>query len=65
MVEDKVLWSHKVILCAQTSYFSALFHSGMKEASQKKIILSEDIEYDIYNALLTFLYTDKVRKPFL
>jgi len=55
--------AHKVIICARAEYFSALFHSGMREASQKLITIREEIEHNVYVALMSYLYTDKVLSP--
>lgn len=59
-VSGQRLWAHKAILCVRAPYFAALFHSGMREASQRTIVVRSEVESPIYAALLTYLYSDKV-----
>ena len=49
---------HKVILAAMSSYFQVMFTSGMKEESEKEIVI-KGIEPDIFSVVLNYIYTGK------
>ena len=55
-VEDKTFNCHKAILVAASSYFGAMFSSGMREATSGEIKLY-DMEPNIMENILEFIYT--------
>jgi speckle-type POZ protein len=52
--------AHKLILSARSKYFAAMFKHPMKEQSTNQIKM-EDIDPDVFQALLRFIYTGRVR----
>lgn len=47
--------AHKVVLAARSSYFRALFRSGMRETNDTKIDL-HDISLPAFNILMKYIY---------
>ena len=56
---DRSILAHRVVLSAFSSYFRAMFNSGMKEKDMSKIVLT-NINGDALAALVDFAYTSKV-----
>ncbi|XP_045191617.2 kelch-like protein 24 [Mercenaria mercenaria] len=56
IVDGKVFPCHKVILCAMSSYFEAMFNHDMIE-TRGGIVTLYDIEPEIFDRLLRFMYT--------
>ncbi|XP_035216425.1 speckle-type POZ protein B-like [Stegodyphus dumicola] len=54
--------AHKFILCARSSVFSRMFHSEMSESTSSSVVIS-DVEPDIMDELLLFMYSGKLEKP--
>lgn len=59
-VQGQEIKAHKTILSARSPVFSAMFNSNMKEKGLERVDLPE-ISPDIFNALLRFIYTDRVQ----
>ena len=55
-VKDKTFDCHKTILVAASSYFEAMFSSGMREATSGEIKF-HDMEPNIMENILAFIYT--------
>jgi hypothetical protein len=55
---DLQIKAHKTILCARSTVFKAMLTSNLSEATSKTIKI-EDFEYDVVNAFIRYLYTDK------
>lgn len=55
---EKVIKAHRLVLKSASSYFAAMFNSGMKESESNKIQV--DFEYDIMAPLVDFLYTGEL-----
>ena len=53
--------AHKLILIARSPVFAAMFEHHMKESIQNRVIIN-DIEKEVFNNVLRFIYTDKVVK---
>jgi speckle-type POZ protein len=51
--------AHKVILSARSQYFAAMFQHPMKEQSTNQVKI-EDIEPEVFDQLLRFIYTGRV-----
>jgi len=51
--------AHKAILSARSPVFAAMLRSGMKESVENRVEIN-DIAPDIFEALLRFIYTDRV-----
>ena len=59
IIAGQEIKAHKIILSARSPVFAAMFNSDMKEKSMDRIDI-KDIDADIFNALLRFIYTDRV-----
>jgi len=59
-IQGQEIKAHKTILSARSPVFSAMFNSDMKEKGLERVDLPE-ITPDIFNALLRFIYTDRVK----
>jgi len=59
-VSGKTFYAHKNILSTRSELFLASISSGMKE-SQNNVISLNDIEPEVFEYILTFLYTGSVR----
>jgi len=51
--------AHKAIVSARSPVFAAMVESGMKESVENRVEIN-DIAPDIFEALLRFIYTDRV-----
>merc|ERR1711907_149803 len=58
-IDDRVVSAHRAILVHRCEYFSALLDGQFKEASASRILVGE-LEYDVFVAGLSFLYTGSV-----
>ena len=59
IVEGQRLSAHRAILAARSEHFASMFLSGMRESLDVEIPIPQ-VRYDIFSALLEFLYTNKV-----
>lgn len=50
---------HKSILAARSPVFSAMFQCPLQESANNQVYI-DDIEADVFAALLNFIYTDKL-----
>ena len=48
--------AHRLVLSAMSDYFRAMFNSNVREADEKEIAL-HDIEADIFQHLINYIYT--------
>lgn len=58
-VGQKLFKAHKVILATRCEYFNRMFSSDFKESISQEIQL-EDIEPDIFEVVLSFIYSNKI-----
>ncbi|XP_073344232.1 kelch-like protein 40b [Pagrus major] len=58
-IKDKEFPCHRLVLCACSSYFRAIFLSDLDESKKKEIIL-EDVEPGVMGLILKYLYTSKI-----
>lgn len=56
---DKVINAHKMILCAASDYFAAMFMNNLKESNEKEIVFHE-MDGEILWKLVNFCYTGAV-----
>jgi len=56
IVEDKELYAHKVILSARSEVFRAMFSNDMIE-NRVNICEIPDFQYDVFELLITYIYT--------
>ena len=61
IVEEKPIKLHRAILATRSEYFEKMLTNGMYETKASHIRL-EDVSYDVFVALLNFLYTDQIPK---
>mgnify|MGYP002652689147 CR=1 FL=1 len=60
MIGEKKIQAHKTILAAHSPVFSAMFdHSETKEAQEGEVKIT-DIEADVFEELLCYLYAGKM-----
>ena len=59
VINGKEIKAHKMILSARSPVFAAMLKSGMKESVENRVEIN-DIAPDIFEALLRFVYTDRV-----
>ena len=55
IVDGKAVRAHKAILAARSDYFSAMFSTSWREATQTSIKIL-DVSYEIFFAVLKFIY---------
>ena len=60
IIDGQEIKAHKTVLSARSPVFAAMFHSNMKEKGMSRIDIP-DVSQDIFNALLHFMYTDRVQ----
>lgn len=60
-IGNRTLRAHKLILCARSPVFSAMFDSDMKETSSDSVDI-DDLDFDTVNGMLMFLYTDALEE---
>ncbi|CAG9761063.1 unnamed protein product [Ceutorhynchus assimilis] len=60
-IGDRALKAHKAILALRSKVFQAMFESDMLEKFTNTVLII-DIEYDVFKAMLHFIYTDKAPK---
>lgn len=60
IVEGRRIHGHRSILYARSEYFRHMFDSKMRETSEQEISISS-ISFDVFRAVLEFLYSGKVR----
>lgn len=58
---ERELKAHKAMLVAQSSVFEAMFHSDMRESSENRVDI-DDLDYEVADQMLQFIYTDKAPK---
>ena len=58
-VEKRIFRCHKIVLSSLSAYFNAMFQSGMRESSEGTIHIQE-VDSNVFEVLLTYLYTGKV-----
>ena len=54
-VEGKIFESHRFLLSAYSDYFDGMFSSGMREATQKHVVL-QGVSADIFGLILKILF---------
>jgi hypothetical protein len=58
VIGERTFPCHKVILCAMSPYFEAMFYHDMRE-NRDGVVKLHDIDEDIFGKILEFLYTGK------
>ena len=60
VIEGKEIRANKAVMAARSEHFRALFFGGMKEQHEGRVEIP-DIAYNVFEAILEYLYTDTVR----
>lgn len=55
----KLFTAHRMLLALRSQVFAAMFFSQFAEASEKEVTL-QDVEPDIFGAMLHYMYTDEI-----
>ncbi|KAK1618385.1 hypothetical protein QYE76_023902 [Lolium multiflorum] len=55
--------AHRCVLAARSPVFSAELFGGMKEGNTAGVVRIDDMEAQVFKALLCFAYTDSLPKP--
>ncbi|XP_037135159.1 kelch-like protein 40b [Syngnathus acus] len=58
-IKDKEFPCHRLVLCACSSYFRALFLSDIDESKKREVVL-EDVEPGVMGMILKYLYTSRI-----
>ncbi|XP_077591828.1 kelch-like protein 40b [Stigmatopora nigra] len=58
-IKDKEFPCHRLVLCACSSYFRALFLSDVEESKKREVVL-EDVEPGVMGLILKYLYTSRI-----
>lgn len=58
-IKDKEFPCHRLVLCACSSYFRAIFLSDLDESKKREVVL-EDVEPGVMGLILKYLYTSKI-----
>lgn len=61
-VEGKVVFAHKVILCARSEYFRAMFREHTNESSTLNPIELKDVDFEGFMSILHYLYTNDIQQ---
>ncbi|CAN6311129.1 unnamed protein product [Urochloa humidicola] len=59
-VGRKTFSAHRLVLSTRSPVFKAQLYGPMKERNTSKVIHINDMEADVFDALLTFMYTDNL-----
>eukprot|EP00522_Entomoneis_paludosa_P013797 CAMPEP_0172446280 /NCGR_PEP_ID=MMETSP1065-20121228/5912_1 /TAXON_ID=265537 /ORGANISM="Amphiprora paludosa, Strain CCMP125" /LENGTH=192 /DNA_ID=CAMNT_0013197353 /DNA_START=216 /DNA_END=794 /DNA_ORIENTATION=- len=59
IVEGQPVYGHKIILIQKCEYFRSMFGSGLRESTEKEIVLPK-AQKGAFMLLLEYLYTDQV-----
>jgi leucine-zipper-like transcriptional regulator 1 len=59
LIEDQIVYAHKIIITKLSSHFRAMFFSGMRECHESTIVL-KDVRFSTFLILLRYLYTGEV-----
>ncbi|CAL4941857.1 unnamed protein product [Urochloa decumbens] len=57
-VGRKTFSAHRLVLSARSPVFKAEFYGSMKESTTSNVIGINDMDPEVFDALLTFIYTD-------
>lgn len=60
IIEGRSIHAHRCILYARSEYFQNMFDSRMRETCETDIPVT-DVSYDVFHAVLEYLYSGKVR----
>ncbi|KAL6643083.1 hypothetical protein ACP70R_021264 [Stipagrostis hirtigluma subsp. patula] len=58
LVGEKVFSAHRSVLAARSRVFKAELYGPMKESATSDVIRIDDMDAEVFSALLTFMYTD-------
>ena len=59
IVGSQRFYAHRLVLSAVSDYFRAMFNSNVREAVEKEIAI-QDIEADVFQLLINYIYTGKL-----
>lgn len=58
-VEDQPIYAHRAVLVQRSAHFSAMFRSGMREATERKVVI-QGVSFSVFLLLMEYIYTDSV-----
>ncbi len=59
LIDEKLIYAHKVVLASRSTFFEAMFSHEFKESEGE--IKIEDVSYDLFMNLLEFMYSDAMK----
>ena len=62
IVDNQEVPAHRCILSARSEYFRAMFSDGMREANTSKPIYINSVQYNVFKAVMQFIYCGKFIK---
>lgn len=61
LVNEKQIKAHKVILASRSLYFANIFDNDFQESRENQLKIS-NVETEIFELMLRYMYTDKLEK---
>ena len=61
LVDGRVFYAHKIVLCSQSDRFRAMFTSGFRESKEKQIEI-DGMTADVFMLMMEYLYTGKMEE---
>lgn len=61
IVDEEEIKAHRIVLMARSPVFAAMFTNAMIEKQESKVVI-KDLDYEVVQETLRFIYTDKAPK---
>mmetsp|Transcript_12933 Transcript_12933/g.15680 ORF Transcript_12933/g.15680 Transcript_12933/m.15680 type:complete len:649 (-) Transcript_12933:257-2203(-) len=56
IVQGRVVYAHKLVLCLMSERFRGMFNSGFREVNESEIVIN-DTSYEVFMLMMEYLYT--------
>ncbi|CAD7975380.1 unnamed protein product [Amoebophrya sp. A25] len=57
---SRKIYAHRILLSIFSEHFRSMFSNNWREARENEVRLPPDIEYSVFRAILTFIYTGDI-----